>query len=275
MSEDCPSLPACCQTEYGYQIPGTPFPLPPTGAPVVQSASISVAPSGAVNYQIIATNSPASYGATNLPIGLVLNTTTGVINGNVPATLTTYSVPISATNGNGTGNATLTITVKAIITLTITPSASHPFIGNNTQVSIDRGGYQALSSGTPYVAFTQIKIKVSGSGIVNTPLGTISEIDYTLVTQSGAPVTILAGSTNVGSMTFPPEGVTCSVLSQFSGALFTLDGNSVGMTGPLNFSKTLATNTTISAATTINGVISASSVANASSTVFVETILNF
>lgn len=80
--------------------------------PVVSSGSVTVAPSGAVNYQIVATNSPTSYGATGLPMGLSINTMTGLITGNVPATAPiVYTIGISATNFNGTGNGTLTITV--------------------------------------------------------------------------------------------------------------------------------------------------------------------
>ncbi len=55
-----------------------------------------------------ASNGPASFSATNLPAGLSLNPTTGVISGIVNAT-GTFAVPISATNAAGTGNAVLTI----------------------------------------------------------------------------------------------------------------------------------------------------------------------
>ncbi|TCS37975.1 uncharacterized protein with beta-barrel porin domain [Paucimonas lemoignei] len=81
-------------------------------APVISSAgtasgSTSVAFGG---YQITASNSPTSYGATGLPPGLSLNTSTGLISG-TPTTAGTYNATISATNGSGTGNKALVITI--------------------------------------------------------------------------------------------------------------------------------------------------------------------
>jgi len=70
-----------------------------------------VATSGfAFSYQIVATNSPTSYGATGLPGGLSVDTGTGLISG-APTISGTSSVTISASNPSGTGSATLTIIV--------------------------------------------------------------------------------------------------------------------------------------------------------------------
>ena len=62
-------------------------------------------------YQIIATRSPTSYGATGLPSGLSLNNVTGVISG-VPAQAGTSQITIQASNASGTDTATLTLTVN-------------------------------------------------------------------------------------------------------------------------------------------------------------------
>jgi hypothetical protein len=66
----------------------------------------------AFNYAITASNSPTSYQASNLPAGLSINTTTGVING-TPTTAGSKSVLISATNGSGTGTGAVNMTIAA------------------------------------------------------------------------------------------------------------------------------------------------------------------
>jgi hypothetical protein len=88
-----------------FNLNGTPV------TPVITSASAASATVGsAFNYSITAANSPTSYGATGLPAGLNVNTTSGVISG-TPTAVGTYSVTISATNTAGTGSQTLSITV--------------------------------------------------------------------------------------------------------------------------------------------------------------------
>ena len=86
--------------------------------PIINSNSNMVAALGTgLNYQITVSNtpSPISYGATGLPPGLSINTSTGVISGS-PITSGTYATTISATNANGTGYATLTTTVANVAT---------------------------------------------------------------------------------------------------------------------------------------------------------------
>ncbi len=82
-------------------------------APVITSATTA---SGTVGktfaYTITASNSPTSYGATGLPAGLTVNTSTGVISG-TPTAQGVSTVTVSATNAGGTGSATLTVTVSS------------------------------------------------------------------------------------------------------------------------------------------------------------------
>jgi hypothetical protein len=84
--------------------------LTPTGVPVINSPLTA---SGQVNvpfsYQITATGSPGSFGATPLPAGLSVNVS-GLITG-TPTTQGVTNTTISASNANGTGNATLVITI--------------------------------------------------------------------------------------------------------------------------------------------------------------------
>ena len=87
---------------------------PPSSPPVITSATTASANVGvSFTYNITASNSPASYNATNLPAGLSVNTGTGAITGQ-PTTAGTTNVTISATNNAGTGSATLAITVTAL-----------------------------------------------------------------------------------------------------------------------------------------------------------------
>ncbi len=80
--------------------------------PVITSSSTASGTTRvAFNYQITATNSPTSYGATGLPSGLSVNTGTGAISG-VPLVANVYVVTVSATNADGTGTAPLTITIN-------------------------------------------------------------------------------------------------------------------------------------------------------------------
>ena len=61
-------------------------------------------------YNITATNSPTSFNATGLPMGLNINTQTGVIAG-TPAKTGRFTAVISAANANGSGSRALAITI--------------------------------------------------------------------------------------------------------------------------------------------------------------------
>ena len=81
--------------------------LPPL--PVITSATSAVGINGITfNYQITATNTPSSYGATALPAGLTINTNTGLISG-TPIITGTFSAGISASNVTGSGSGALVI----------------------------------------------------------------------------------------------------------------------------------------------------------------------
>lgn len=85
----------------------------PQPIPVITSAgNAATVVSGPFNYQIIATNSPTSFGATGLPTGLTINPATGLISG-TPSVAATSTITLSATNSGGTGTKTLTLSVSA------------------------------------------------------------------------------------------------------------------------------------------------------------------
>src|SRR5208282_3512919 len=83
------------------------------GTPAITSATTAGGTiGGAFSYQITATNTPTSYGATGLPAGLSVNTGTGLITG-TPSAAGSSTVTLSATNSGGTGSASLTLTIAA------------------------------------------------------------------------------------------------------------------------------------------------------------------
>ena len=83
----------------------------PSSPPVITSPTTAGGIAGQFfSYQITASNSPTSFGATNLPSGLSVDTISGVIFG-TPAAAGTTVATISATNSAGVGTNALTITI--------------------------------------------------------------------------------------------------------------------------------------------------------------------
>jgi PKD repeat protein len=91
-------------------------------APIITSATAATAVIGQpFNYQITASGSPTSFTALNLPVGLSVNTSSGLISG-TPTQLRTNAVALSASNAGGTGNASVTIAINpAPPSITIQP----------------------------------------------------------------------------------------------------------------------------------------------------------
>jgi hypothetical protein len=81
-------------------------------APVITSATVASATAGSpFSYQILASNSPTSFNALDLPSGLSVSPATGLISG-TPQTPGQFNVTISASNAAGTGSAVLNITIN-------------------------------------------------------------------------------------------------------------------------------------------------------------------
>jgi hypothetical protein len=135
-----------------------------TGAPVITSPSTA---SGSVgtgfHYQITATNSPTSFGATNLPSALGVDSSTGVITG-MPAAAGTTTVGLSATNSTGTGNQNLALTI----------SASGLRATNLTAGDNSTGGTSATTASISPAANALVIVSVSGglnAGVIPTVTG--------------------------------------------------------------------------------------------------------
>jgi hypothetical protein len=83
----------------------------PSSPPVITSPSTAGGIAGqAFSYTIAASNSPTSFGASNLPSGLSVDTISGLISG-IPAAAGTTVATISATNSAGVGTNALNITI--------------------------------------------------------------------------------------------------------------------------------------------------------------------
>jgi hypothetical protein len=84
-----------------------------TGVPVISSPTTATGTAGtAFSYQITATNSPTNFGASGLPTGLTINSTSGLISG-TPSAPGIFTVALTAMNGSGTGSASLVLTINS------------------------------------------------------------------------------------------------------------------------------------------------------------------
>ncbi len=162
------------------------------------------------SYTITADYLPTSFNATNLPTGLNVNTTTGVISGTVTDVPGNYNVSISATNAEGSDTQTLVWTVTPK-NLTISGlSGSNKAYDGNTTASLSgtpslvgvKSGDTVNLSGTPTANFdnknvgTAKPITVSGYTLTGADAG-----KYTLSQPTGLTANITAKPLTVSGAT--------------------------------------------------------------------------
>jgi hypothetical protein len=164
---------------------GTPNPRNGGSVPVAPVITSTNAVSGFVGvsltYLITASNGPTSFGASNLPSGLAVNTTNGLIFG-APTTVATNVAKVFASNSSGTGTSNVTFTIATpqipVITssgtangtvgttfnYTITASNSPSSFGaSNLPAGLSVNTQSGVITGTPTVAGTNTAIIYAGN----------------------------------------------------------------------------------------------------------------
>ena len=149
-----------------------------TGPPAITSLpQATVAVGAALTYTITASALPTSFNATNLPAGLTVNTTTGVISGTPPANAGSFNIGLSAVTSGGTCTGNLR--------LTVTPTANYPVISS-----------ALATSGTVATAFSYtIAARNTPTSFGATGLPAGLSVNKTTGVISGNPTA--AGQTNV------------------------------------------------------------------------------
>ena len=214
-------------------------------------------------YQVVATNNPTSFGATGLPNGLGVNTSTGLISG-TPTASGTFEATISAANASGTGSATLTFIAlpppTAIASaLSVTGTTGFPFsyqiAGTNNPTSFSAIGLDGLPTG--------LSVNPSTGLISGTPTGIFSSGIFTvIISASNAGGTAYATLTlNILALPTPPIITSALITTGTTSSLFTYqmtannNPTSFGLIGP-DFLRVDASTGLISGIPGISGTFS-------------------
>jgi PKD repeat protein len=159
-------------------------------APPVITSSLTMILTRKVSdqYQIIATNNPTSYSASNLPTGATFNTSTGIIQATINTAGQTNCI-ITATNAGGTDTKTLLIDVRQELPV-IRPLYSTLYKG----VGFTGGSLQFFSGNIPPITYTYSGafppgITISSSGMISGTPTTKGSYTFTVTaTNTGGTV---------------------------------------------------------------------------------------
>jgi hypothetical protein len=277
-------------------LPGSSGITPPS-APAITSATTASGTVGhAFSYQITATNSPTSYGATGLPSGLSINTATGLISG-TPASAGTSTVMLSATNIGGTGNAAMTLTIASAPALPVITSAttasgrvgsafSYQITATNTPTGYAATGLPtglSVNTGSGVISGTPISAGTSTVTLSATNSAGTGNATLTLtVSSTGGLLLITPSSTNFGNVALNSQSTQPVVLNNTSassitisqanvaGNEFSISGLSLPLTLAANQNSTFSVVFTPSSAGTVPGSVSL--VSNATNSPTTETL---
>lgn len=195
-------------------------------APAITSPAIFAGVFGAAtSYQITATNSPTSYGASGLGAGFTINTVTGLISG-TPNAAGSFSITVSASNAGGTGMQVVDVTVsKAGQVITFDPQAGQAYSPGGTfplspTASASSGLAVSYSSLTPAVC-------------------TIASVTITMVSAGTCTIAAnQAGNTNYSAALQVTQGINISATVPGAPTIGTATAGdttaSIGFTAPAN-----------------------------------------
>jgi hypothetical protein len=238
---------------------------PPT---ITSATTAAVTVGNALTYQIIATNSPTSYGAVNLPAGLSVDATTGAITG-TPTAVAVTTVTLSATNGGGTATANLAITVlplPPVITSATTATAvvgsafTYQITATNTPtgyaadnlpagltISATDGAITGIPTGATAAAVAITATNASGTGaatltitvlplppVITSPtFATASSGQYFVyhITANNAPTSFSAANLPAGLTVDVGTGAITGTPTSSTAAMVTLGATNAGGTG--------------------------------------------
>lgn len=220
--------------------------------PTVTGGTVNGTVGTAVNYQIVASNTPSSYAISNgtLPNGLSLNTTSGVISG-TPTTAGSSSVQVTATNGAGTSTpASLNFVIaKSNQTITFNALANRQYGDANFNLTATASSGLAVSyaSSNPLVAtISGNTVTILGEGTTNitasqtgnTNFNAAANVIRTLtVTKRQLTITGLTGTNKIYDATTTASATGTATLNNILAG----DESNVSLDGTPSFAFVTAT----------------------------------
>jgi alpha-tubulin suppressor-like RCC1 family protein len=176
--------------------------------PVINSGTEATASVGSTFSYTVTTSTvpvPTSYGASGLPSGLTINSSSGIISG-TPSATGTSTVTLSATNSGGTGTARLLLTVNPagapVITGTLTSSGTagqifnYTITANNSPTSFGASGLPsnlAVNSATGQI--TGIPQSSGTYAVVLSATNSVGTGNATLLLIINPPVPVISSGT--------------------------------------------------------------------------------
>ncbi len=150
--------------------------ITPPPPPIITSPLTATGTVGQLfSYQITASHNPTSFGASPLPAGLSVNSSSGLISG-TPTAGGVSNITLSATSSSGTGSATLALTVRQAPAFTNSPISVPVALGLPYSFNLTATGAPAPTFSVTAGALPPGLVLSSAGVIAGTPtqLGTFS-----------------------------------------------------------------------------------------------------
>lgn len=190
---------------------------------ITSPAAITTYGGESMRYVVTGSNNPKSFDAVGLPLGLSIDTNSGVISGSLATNTSynsTYTVTLSATNAIGTGQALLSLNVRYISSppCLLSPTMAtgtvgdpfryvitgtrmgggYPFNASNLPPGLSINTYSGEIIGTPSIAGAW-DVPISAQNIIGTTTATLS----VLIRDATAKSCITSGLNAIGFVGMP------------------------------------------------------------------------